>query len=283
MRRLTILAVVALVAPASAQRAYAPPDFSGLWRRTFEISETFEPPPSGPGPVVQDPRYPSVNHDGVPRRPLTEEERKQVIQFTQNWVPDVNSPILQPKTRATLQKIAEQELAGYPHPELQTMCMPPGTPSILNLFDGMKMLQTPTEVLFLYVRDHHVRHVYLNQPHSRDPGHSWWGDSVGHYEGDTLVVDTIGENAKTQIDRFGTPHSDQIHVVERYRRSADGRTIEVLISVEDPLAFTTAWSARARYAPGGDNNFDEVVCAENQRQFWPGHEITFPVDDTPDF
>jgi hypothetical protein len=282
MRILSVLGLVALAGPASAQAAFTPPDFSGLWKRTYQISETFDPPPSGPGPVVQDPRYPSVNHDGVPRRPLTAEERKHVIQFTQNWVPDVNSPILQPKTREALQKIAEQELAGIPHPELQTMCMLPGTPSILNLFESMEMLQTPTEVLFLYARDHHVRHVYLNQPHSKDPGHTWWGESVGHYEGDTLVVDTIGENDKTQIDRFGTPHSEQIHVVERYRRSQDRRTIEVLVTVEDPLAFTTAWSARAHYVPD-DTKFLEVVCAENEHILWPGREIAFPVANTPDF
>ena len=282
MRTLYMLSIVALVGPASAQPAFAPPDFSGLWKRTYQISETFDPPPSGPGPVEQDPRYPAVNHDGVPRHPLTDEERKRVIQFTQNWVPDVNSPILKPKTREALQKIAEQELAGFPHPELQTLCMLPGTPSVLNLFDDMKILQTPMEVLFLYARDHHVRHVYLNQPHSNNPGHTWWGESVGHYEGDTLVVDTVGENDKTQIDRFGTPHSDEIHVVERYRRSADGRTIEVLITVEDPIAFTTAWSARAHYVPAGDN-FDEIVCAESERISWPGRALAFPVDNTPDF
>lgn len=282
LRTLSILAIVALVVSASAQPSYTPPDFSGVWTRTYQIRNLLDPPPSGPGPIAQDPRYPKTDHNGVPRRPITDEEREHVIRFTNSWVPDVTDPILQPQTRAALEKIAEQELAGIPHPELQTRCMPSGTPHVLNLFENMMILQTPTEVLFLYQRDHQVRHVYLNQPHSDDPGHTWYGESVGYYEGDTLVVDTIGQNDKTHIDRFGTPHSDQIHVVERYRFSEDGRTIETLVTVEDHIAFTTPWSGRADYVPA-DNMFREVVCAENQRDFWPGLEISYPVDDTPDF
>ena len=283
MRPLLILAVAATVVPASAEPYHSPPDLSGVWKRTYRINETFDPPASGPGPVVQDPRYPAVNHDGVPRRALTDAERKQVIRFTQNWVPDVSNAILQPNTREALERIGKQELAGFPHPELQTRCLPSGTPSVLNLLDNIMIVQAPGEVLFLYERDHHVRHIYLNQSHSKNPGHTWWGESVGHYEGDTLVVDTIGENDKTDVDRFGTPHSDQIHVVERYRRIRDGANIEVLVTVEDPVAFTMPWSARANYIPDRNNVFLEIVCAESQRVFWPGRTISLPIATSPDF
>jgi hypothetical protein len=283
MRPLAIFAVTALVIPASAEPVYATPDFAGVWKRSYRINETFDPPANGPGPVVQDPRYPAVNHDGVPRRTLTSAERKKVIRFTQNWVADLSNPILQPKTRIALGKIGEQELAGFPHPELQTRCLPSGTPSVLNLLDHMMIVQTPAEVLFIYERDHHVRHIYLNQSHSSIAGHSWWGESIGHYEGDTLVVDTTGENDKTDVDRFGTPHSDQIHVVERYRRIHDGGNIEVNVTVEDPVAFTTPWSASAHYVADRNNDFLEIVCAESQRIFWPGRQISLPVANSPDF
>jgi len=66
-------------------------------------------------------------------------------------------------------------------------------------------------------------HVYLNVAHSTGPESTWYGDSVGHYEGDVLVVDTIGLNDLTHIDRFATPHSDRIHVVERYRVTDGGQ------------------------------------------------------------
>ena len=283
MRSLSVLALLVLAAPASAQPPNVPPDLSGVWTRKYQISNLLDPPASGAGPIAQDPRYPKTDHNGVPRRAITEAEREHLIRFTTSWIPDPTSPILQPHTRAALEKIVQQELAGIPHPEMQTMCMPTGVPHIVNILNSTMILQTPTEVIFLYERDHQVRHVYLDRPHSKDQVHTWYGESVGHYEGDTLVVDTIGQNDKTHVDRFATPHSDRIHVVERYRRSADGRGIEALVTVEDPVAFTVPWSGRAVYVPA-TGPFLENVCAENQRrEFWPGLDIPVPVDDTPDF
>jgi hypothetical protein len=284
MRTLTVLALVAFVTPAAAAQSFTPPDFSGVWRRAFQIQNLLDPPVSGPGPIQQDPRYPKTNSDGVLRRPITEAERPHVITPTVAWIPDVRSPILQPQTRAALQKIFDDELKGIPHPERQTQCMPSGVPHIVNILESTQILQTENEVVFLYQRDHQVRHVYLNQPHSKNPRHTWYGDSVGHYEGGTLVVDTIGLNDKTFVDRFNTPHSDKIHVIERYRLSPDGRRIEAEVITEDPVAFTTPWSGRAVYVRA-DGPFLEVVCPESQRldRFWPGHVIEIPVDDTPDF
>jgi len=116
-----------------------------------------------------------------------------------------------------------------------------------------ELLQTPSQVTIIHPVDQQVRRIYLDVPHSRNPGHTWYGESVGHYEGgDTLVVDTIGMNDKTQTDRFGTPHSDQMHVVERYRVAGDHRTLEVQFTVDDPTAFTRAWTGELTMvrAPG---------------------------------
>jgi hypothetical protein len=282
LRGACVLIVLALAAPAAAQNAAAP-DLSGVWTRDFDIQNLLDPPESGPGPIQQHPRYPKTDSNGVPRRQLSAAERAQVIRYTPAWIPDATSPILQPKTRQALETIVAQELAGIPHPEMQTRCMPSGSAHIANLLESTQILQAPTEVVFIYQRDHQVRHVYLNQPHSKDPGHTWYGESVGHYEGPWLVVDTIGMNDQTYVDRFNTPHSDQIHVVERYRRAADGKRIEAVVTIEDPVAFTTTWSGRARYVPA-PSPFLEGVCAENQRkEFWPGFDIHYPVDDTPDF
>jgi hypothetical protein len=283
MRHLALVAALCMATPVGAQTAAPPPDLSGVWQRHYQISNLLDPPPSGAGPIAQDPRYPKTDHNGVPRRMPTEQERKTLVRFTTAWIPDPSSPILQPATRAALEKIVQQELAGTPHPEMQTMCMPSGVPHIVNILNSTEILQTPTEVIFLYERDHQVRHVYLNRPHSGNPGHTWYGESVGHYEGDTLVVDTIGMNDRTHVDRFATPHSDKIHVVERYRRIAGQRRIEALVTVEDPVAFTVPWSGRAVYV-AATGPFLENVCAENQRaEFWPGIDIKTPVDETPDF
>src|SRR6202165_1344345 len=81
------------------------------------------------------------------------------------------------------------------------------------------MLQQPDEITFLYLRDHEVRHVRMNQPHPAQVTPSWFGDSVGHYEGGTLVIDTVGIKVGpfAMVDMYGTPHTEALHVVERYR------------------------------------------------------------------
>jgi hypothetical protein len=267
---------------ATGQEAQAPPDYSGIWVRTYVVDQTYDPPLSGRGPIGQDPRYPSVNARGEPRQPLSDEDREKVVAFTRNWVGDAQDPLLQPATRAALESVAQDEIAGLPHPQPQTMCMASGTPLILNTAPPIQILQTHDEVLFLYSRNEWTRHVRLNAKHRDDPTRTWWGDSIGHYEGDTLVVDTIHQNDRHDVDRFGTRHSDRIHVVERYRRSDDGTRIEAEFTVEDPVAFTKPWSGRANFEPD-EFGFLEIICAENQRDFWPGRVIYFPQDETPDF
>jgi hypothetical protein len=113
--------------------------------------------------------------------------------------------------------------------------------------------------------DHQVRTVRMNQPHAAKQEPSYYGDSVGHYEGDTLVVDTIGMNDKTWTDRFATPHTNALHVVERYRVTNNGKTLEDFFTVEDPGAFTTPWSAVLNYSRTRVGGLEEVVCAENNR------------------
>ena len=98
-------------------------------------------------------------------------------------------------------------------------------------------MQTPKEVVMIFSGDQQVRHVYLDVPHSANPKPSWYGESVGHYEGDTLVVDTIGRTSKTFVDNYRTPHSEQLHVIERWRMTDGGKTLEVRFRVEDPETF----------------------------------------------
>jgi hypothetical protein len=258
----------ALALQAAAQKPI--PDFSGIWTRTWKQPGTFDPPPSGQGPIMVDPAHPRTSRtadNGTINYAIAGDP----------WIPDLSNPILKPTTREALGKITVEELKNNPHLEMESMCLPPGVPEILNLRDYMEMVQSPGEVLILYSRDHFARHVYMDRPHSKSPGHSWFGESVGHYEGDTLVVDTIGLNDKTHADRFGTPHSDQIHVVERYKKR-----LNVLLTVDDPNAFTRPWSARADYKT--DNwFFEENACAENNRPTGEAYRIPIPVADKPDF
>jgi hypothetical protein len=109
-----------------------------------------------------------------------------------------------------------------------------------------------------------VRHVYLNVPHSANVKPSWYGESVGHYEGGTLVVDTIGQNNKTVVDAFRTPHTEKLHVVERWRLVDGGKGLEVRITVDDPDTFNRPWSTVAPRTLA-DPYLSADVCAENTR------------------
>ena len=158
----------------------------------------------------------------------------------QNAVADTSNPILKPWAKK-LMDIANDRVnaGGVPFVD-DSRCWLGGVPSVL-LFPGeaVVFLQTPKEVWILSKRDAQVRRVYLNVPHSKNPGYSWTGESVGHYEnGDTLVVDTIGLDDQGPLDRFRTPHTKQLHVVERYRLVNGGKGIEITLTVEDPGAFT---------------------------------------------
>jgi hypothetical protein len=225
----------------------AVPDFSGVWFRAWRQAQLFDPPDSGPGPVTGDPAWPHVRGVNAP------------------WIADLSSPILQPQTRARLQELGEQQKAGHALLDNDSLCLPLGVLASLNLFDAVQILQTPTQVTFLYARDHQVRFVYLNRPHSKAVRPSWYGESVGHYEGDILVVDTIGMNEKTLVDRYGTPHSDRLHTVERYRFSASDAVLQATVTVEDPIAFRMPWTAKVDYRHDLTSTFEEIVCAENNR------------------
>lgn len=280
------LFVGSLLWPASAisqgSSAQKIPDFSGGWARIGDMVETFEriDGDTGPGPITIDPKYPRVQ-GGFGADQL-------------RWVPDLSNPMLKPETREKLAKIWDAEIKGIPHIKDEGHCQPSGVPMLLNRRGGaIQILQTPTQVTLLNARDSQVRFVYLDVPHSKNPPKTWYGESVGHYEnGDTLVVDTIGQNDRTQVDRFGTSHSDQIHVVERYKISADGKAMEVQFTVTDPGAYTMPWSGRARFVRRAAAEWDEQVCAENNRFVGTviiaaTGEITtnvyHPVDETPDF
>ena len=260
------------------------PDLSGGWARIGQEVEMFEAIPGheGAGPLLVDPLHPHGAAAPLGKR----------IQ----WVADIENPILKPETLAKLQLTRGAEIQGISHVKNQGMCEPSGVPMLWNTraVEGrggaIHILQTPGQVTIINPNDNQVRKVYLNVPHSDDPGHSWYGESVGHYEGrDTLVVDTIGQIDKTQVDRFGTTHSDKIHVVERFLLSADRQSLEVQFTVEDPGAFTMPWSARVRHE-SSIRGLTEQICAENNRYVGEvtvdgviTKDVPTPTDGTPDF
>jgi hypothetical protein len=142
-------------------------------------------------------------------------------------------------------------------------CLPPGVPRIYLQPLPMQIVETQNEVIILYEYDHTVRHIYTDgRPHPADLTPSYMGDSIGHWDGNTFVVDTIGLNDKTWLDRDGHVHSDQLHVLERFQR-VDHDNLQLDIAMEDPKALEEPWKATLVYQLKPDWNIIEQDCADN--------------------
>jgi hypothetical protein len=142
-------------------------------------------------------------------------------------------------------------------------CYPPGVPRIYLHPFAMEIVQTPKEVIQLFEYDHLVRHIYIDgRPHPDDPDPTWMGNAIGRWEGDTLVVDSIGFNDKSWIDRVGHPHSEKLHTIERFRR-LNQSTIQMDLTLEDPVAYTKPIKKQFVFLhqPGWD--ILEHVCMDN--------------------
>jgi len=141
-------------------------------------------------------------------------------------------------------------------------CFRPGTPRIYMHPFPMEIIQTPGRVLMLFEYDHAVRQIYTDgRGHRTDLAPMWMGDSTGHWEGETLVVETVNFNDKTWVDRQGVPHSEQLRVLERMWLDDEGN-LRIDITIEDPIAFTESWSAERRYRPV-DWDIEEFSCMDN--------------------
>jgi hypothetical protein len=282
-------------APSSAFAQAVVPDFSGTWAHPYLTG--FEPPASGPGPVLNRSRRP----DGVAN--------------FQKLVGDYTNPILQPWAAEVVKKHGEMSIAGQGYPTPSNQCWPGGVPYVFWDF-LVTIYQLPDHVLMVYRQGHELRRIRMNATHPAQVTPSWYGDSVGHYEGDTLVIDTVGVRAGpfAMIDMFGTPHGPALHVVERYRlvdyddakdalernarenayitpaastgivefdRNYRGKVLQLHFTVEDPGVFTVPWTATITYRPNV-GPWAEVICAENL-QWHPGVNSAVPQADEADF
>jgi hypothetical protein len=271
------------------------PDFSGTWAHPYLTG--FEPPAAGPGPV----RNRSRRRDGVAN--------------FQQLVGDYTNPILQPWAAEVVKKHGEISLAGVGYPTPSNQCWPGGVPYVFWDF-LVQIFQQPDHILMVYRQGHELRRVRMNAPHPAQITPSWYGDSVGRYEGDTLVIDTVGIKVGpfAMVDMYGTPHSPALHVVERYRlvdyddakdaleRNAKensyipakgatgvveidpnyrGKVLQLHFTVEDNAVFTVPWTATITYRPNL-GPWTEVICTENL-QWYSGRDSEVPVAVTQDF
>lgn len=155
------------------------------------------------------------------------------------------------------------EKAGKPMFDPTAACLPSGMPRLIASPYPVEIVQTPDQTVFLYEAQHLFRVVHMNAEHPKKVAPSFMGHAVGKWEGDTLVIDTVGLVNTTQIDEAGTMHSDALHVVERIRRGEKGLDIE--FTIDDPKAFTKPWTAKRTWLWRPDVRLLEYVCEENNR------------------
>lgn len=281
--------VPCLHAASPALAASAPiPNLSGLWGRQ---SLDLEQPAVGPGPVVNLHFRSDGSSDSNSR------------------VGDYRNPVLNAFAAGVVRQHGEISLRGETYPNPMNQCRPQPTPFVLTQLE-MEVLQGRDEVTILYMIDHQVRHIRLNAAHPAHVVPSWSGDSVGHYEGDTLVVDTVAQKVGpfSMVDQYGTPFTKSLHVVERYRL-IDGRSaieaerrnekehgsamgrfadfdntdqgLEIGFTVEDAGAFSKPWSAKVTFLRG--RAWLEYICAESPFDYATGRNPQLPKADIPDF
>ena len=233
------------------------------------------PPASGIGIMVDDPKEPYFNN-AMRRLGLKSTVR----------IADLNSEAaknLMPWALAAVAKQNDLVHAGKNNQTRQARCWELGVPDFNEVPQPLYFIQTPAEIV-MYI-GHRVRHVYMNVPHSKSLKPSWAGESVGHYEGDTLVVDTIGQNDRTFVDGYRTPHTTQIHVVERYRVINGGKGLDTSFTVDDPGAFYKPWGGRRPRYPVTNrplNDVDRICAAGNEDTFNLGLD-PLQKATTPDF
>jgi hypothetical protein len=293
---LALALAAAVVTPVFGQSggsesAKSTPDFSGTWLHTLP---GFEPLPSGPTALINRSRRANGTGD--------------ILSLNGDYA----NPILKPEAAAVVKKHAELGLNGIGDPNPRNQCWPEGVPFVFT--NGpTQLVQQPDKVTILYAYDHQVRRVRMNQTHPAHVTPTWYGDSVGHYEGDTLVVDTVGMKVGkySMVDWYGTPHTEALHVVERYRlidsgaakdgferdakqhnvadgmRNANsrGKYLQLQFTVEDKNVFTTPWTATMTYGAGGPDaaaEWTEQACAENI-QWYSGKDADVPRASKPDF
>lgn len=237
--RRALLAVVAGVALASVpaetrqngEGGSARPDFSGVWR--------------------------TINAPAAPREGTT-----------LRWLPAPGElPPLNPAYMERYKKIQASRETGSEETEPVALCLPPGMPYFTLAQYGLEVVQSKDKVAFFSEWMDAYRRVYLDgrtMPKDFDP--SYFGYSTGRWEGDTLVVDTVNLRDDTVLDRYGSPHSDAMRITERIRL-VDPNTLEDVMVVSDPKAFTKPWDVVRRYrrAAKGNDELHENTCTEGLR------------------
>lgn len=158
---------------------------------------------------------------------------------------------------------------GKDHPGVS--CLPSGIPEKDNIPDGLKLVQTEDLIILLHESRTIYRQIFTDgRPLPKNPQPTWMGYSIGHWDKDTLVVETIGQNGKTWLDMRGLPGTEALRVTERFSRPKVGH-MDLQVTIDDPGAYTKPWTVNLTWRLEPDAELIESICEENNRD--PAHMV----------
>jgi len=174
------------------------------------------------------------------------------------------TPWAREKLAAAKPPFGDKGTFDNPNDPVQKYCDPPGLTRLYGYPWQFTMVQTPANVYMLFEYFHMWRLVTMGQPHPKDIDATWLGDSVGKYDGDALVIDTVGLNDKSWLDNVGHPHSDALHLIERFRRTSHN-VLQLDLTIDDPKAYTKSWTAQRTFKLGSDP-MGETMCSLSENE-----------------
>ena len=175
---------------------------------------------------------------------------------------DGEAPPLTPAAQAIYDQRMKAAAEGDRSFDGMTRCLPPGLPRLLLVKEPFEILQKPKVIYFLFQLNRLPRRVYLGEQLPADPDPHWLGYSVAHWDGNALVIDSAGFNDLTVLDDAGMPHSEDLHLTERYELSPDGTHLEARFTIEDPKTFTHPWTTRVQFIKRPGYEIPEEVCMD---------------------
>lgn len=210
--------------------------------------------PVGPGSLNG--KWNTLGYKGSARNSARERVHRTV---------DDKWPPLLPEAAELLEQRLRAADEGRPFPTTLHECLPGGVPEMI--FGSpylMQIIESPGQVTILHEMFTLFRVIYMDASHPAEPDPTYMGHSVGRWQGDTLIVDTVGLTDRTSIDEVGMPHSEDLRVTERYRR-VDDETLEIIVTLDDPATFSQPWNVQVIYkAAPEDTQFIEYVCENNR-------------------
>jgi hypothetical protein len=184
-----------------------------------------------------------------------------------NLAADMQDVPLKPWARELYNQRIENN--GKDHPGAS--CLPSGIPEKDSIPDGLKLVQTEDLTLLLHESRTIYRQIFTDgRPLPKDPQPTWMGYSIGHWDKDTLVVETIGQNGKTWLDMRGLPGTEALRVTERFTRPKIGH-MDIEVTIDDPDAYTKPWTVKLAWRLLPDTDLIESICEENNRD--PAHMV----------